>query len=293
MENKIAKPFLQWTGGKTQLLNQLKDYLPQISKQSAFTYVEPFVGGGAMLFLILNTFPNIGKVIINDKNEDLINTYRIIANYPEELVSLLEEFHNEFFAMKENDQLRKRYYLNQREIYNSRLSDEITQAGLFIFLNRTCFYGIYRVNSKNQFNTSINLSRMYSICNKEVILMVSKVLQKVKILCEDFEQTITYANENSFYFLDPPYKPVSKTSNFNSYTQNGFDENDQIRVRDFCDELHVKGSKWILCNSEINDCFFDKLYSEYHITRLNVTRNLNQRAMKQRQIKDLMIRNFQ
>lgn len=176
MENKIARPFLQWTGGKTQLLNQLKDHLPLITKQSAFTYVEPFVGSGAMLFWILNTFPNVGKVIINDRNEDLINTYRVITRYLEKLVAVLQNFHNEFFALKENDLLRKQYYLNKREIYNNRLSDETTHAGLFIFLNKTCFYGLYRVNSKNQFNTTINLSRMNPICNREVIMTVSKAL---------------------------------------------------------------------------------------------------------------------
>lgn len=298
MEKKEAKSFLQWVGGKTQLLHQLIDYLPPIVKQSTFTYVEPFVGSGAMLFWILNNLSNVERAIINDRNEDLINTYRVIADYPEKLIAVLQYYHNEFFALKDSDPLRKLYYLNQRNIYNSRRSDKIVQAALFIFLNKTCFYGLYHVNSKNQFNTAINLSKMNPICNSEAIMTVSRALQKVEILNGDFdEQTFEYANEHSFYFLDPPYKPVSKTSNFNSYTQNNFDDSEQIRVKEFCDKLHAKGAKWLLCNSDVNthhsnDYFFDKLYSGYHILRLNVKRNINQRELKQRQITDLLIKNY-
>ena len=181
MTNKIAKPFLKWAGGKTQLINDIQNALPSGILRDKFTYIEPFVGSGAVLFWMLNNFSKLEKAIINDINEDLINTYKTIASRPMELISILEILQNEFHNLeKEKEEEEKKYYFYQkRDLYNSRKEEKSVQAALFIFLNRTCFNGLYRVNRKNEFNVPMGSYKRPTICDKENILAVSKVLQKV------------------------------------------------------------------------------------------------------------------
>jgi DNA adenine methylase len=143
-KNKIAKPFLKWAGGKTQLINDIEKALPKNLTQTNFTYVEPFVGSGAMLFWILNNFPSLKKAVINDINEDLVNTYKTIASNPKELLSILQILQNEFYSLERNEENKKLYYYQKRELYNTRKEEQSGQAALFIFLNRTCFNGLYR-----------------------------------------------------------------------------------------------------------------------------------------------------
>ena len=277
---KIAKPFLKWAGGKTQLINDIERTLPTEITKEKFTYIEPFVGSGAVLFWMLNNFPKLEKAVINDINEDLINTYKTIASNPKELISILEILQNEFHLLEGNEDNKKLYYYQKRELYNTRDEEQSGQAALFIFLNRTCFNGLYRVNSKNLYNVPMGGYKKPTICDKENILAVSNALQKVEILNGDFEQTLNYANKNSLFYFDPPYKPLSETSSFNSYAKDEFNDSEQVRLKDFCLKLDALNHTWILSNSDVkvkneNDNFFDDLYSDFNIQRVDARRSIN------------------
>ena len=293
---KIAKPFLKWAGGKTQLINDIERTLPTEITKDKFTYIEPFVGSGAVLFWMLNNFPKLKKAVINDINEDLINTYKTIASKPKELISILEILQNEFHNLEGNEENKKLYYYQKRELYNLRKEEKSGQAALFIFLNRTCFNGLYSVNSKNMYNVPMGGYKKPTICDKENILAVSNVLQKVEILKGDFEQTLNYADKNSLFYFDPPYKPLSETSSFNSYAKDEFNDNEQIRLKEFCSKLDALGHTWILSNSDVkgkneNDNFFDDLYSDFNIQRVEAKRNINANPEKRGKLTELLITN--
>lgn len=295
-ENKTAKPFLKWAGGKTQLISDIERALPNDITLTNFTYIEPFVGSGAVLFWMLNNYPNLKKAVINDINADLINTYKIIASKPKELISILETLQNEFHELEGKEDDKKLYYYQKRTQYNSRKEEQSGQAALFIFLNRTCFNGLYRVNRKNEYNVPMGGYKKPTICNKENILAVSNALQKVEILCGDFEQTLDYAGKNTLFYFDPPYKPLSQTSSFNSYAKDEFNDDEQIRLRDFCNKLDVLNHTWILSNSDVkgkneNDEFFDDLYSDFTIQRVDAKRSINANPNKRGKLKELLITN--
>jgi DNA adenine methylase len=296
MIEKAAKPFLKWAGGKTQLIKEIEKIIPEEIKKNKFTFIEPFVGSGALLFWMLNNFPNMEKAIINDINEDLINAYRTIASNPKELISNLEILQNEFHSLEGNEDNKKLYYYQKRDLYNTRKLGNSEQASLFIFINRTCFNGLYRVNSKNLYNVPMGGYKKPTICDKENILAVNKVLQKVEILCGDFEDTLSSANSNSLFYFDPPYKPLSETSSFNTYTKDCFDDAEQIRLKNFCTKLNILNYNWILSNSDVkgindNDNFFDDLYSNFNIQRVDARRNINANPEKRGKLTELLITN--
>jgi len=296
MDDKIAKPFLKWAGGKTQLINDIEKSLPTNLTKSKFTYVEPFVGSGAVLFWMLKTFPNIEKAVINDINADLINTYKTIATKPKELISILEILQNEFHSLEGNEDNKKLYYYKKRDLYNTRKEVQSGQAALFIFINRTCFNGLYRVNKNNLYNVPMGGYKKPTICDTQNILAVSKVLQKVEILCGDYEQTLSYANPKSLFYFDPPYKPLSQTSSFTSYSKDEFDDQDQVRLKNFCAKLNILDHHWLLSNSDvkgkdINDNFFDDLYSDFNIIRVDARRSINSNPEKRGNLKELLITN--
>ena len=293
---KIAKPFLKWAGGKTQLINDIERTLPTEITKEKFTYIEPFVGSGAVLFWMLNNFPKLEKAVINDINEDLINTYKTIASNPNELISILEILQNEFHSLEGNEENKKLYYYQKRELYNTRKEEQSGQAALFIFLNRTCFNGLYRVNSKNMYNVPMGGYKKPTICDKENILAVNNVLQKVEILSGDFEQTLNYADKKSLFYFDPPYKPLSETSSFNSYAKDEFNDGEQIRLKDFCSKFDALNHTWILSNSDVkgkneNDNFFDDLYSDFNIQRVDARRSINANPEKRGKLTELLITN--
>ena len=206
-----ARPFIKWVGGKTQLLDDIKKILPRdLSRRDEMTYIEPFVGGGAVLFWILQEYPNITRAIINDINAELICTYRVIKHDVENLIFELNRLQNEYLPLNEVD--RKEYFLVQRERFNERDTSEVETAALFIFLNRTCFNGLYRVNSKGKFNVPHGRYANPKICDEETLRADSAVLQRVEILCGDFAQTGKYAHDNVLFYFDPPYRPLTDTS---------------------------------------------------------------------------------
>lgn len=297
MTDKIAKPFLKWAGGKTQLITEIEMSLPYEITNEKFTYIEPFVGSGAVLFWMLNNFPKLEKAVINDINADLINTYRVIASKPKELISILQQLQNEFHSLEAKTEEKKEYYYQKRTFYNTRKEEQSGQAALFIFLNRTCFNGLYRVNKNNGYNVPMGSYKKPTICDNKNILAVSNALQKVEILCGDFEQTLNFANENSFFYFDPPYKPLSNTSSFNSYAKDEFNDQEQIRLRDFCSKLEELRHKWMLSNSDvkgkdINANFFDEIYSEFSISRVKARRSINANPEKRGELNELLITNY-
>lgn len=291
------KPFLKWAGGKTQLISSIESSLhPSILKEK-FTYLEPFVGSGAIMFWMINNFPNLEKAVINDINSDLINTYRTIAKSPNELISVLKDLQSDFHSLQDKEEEKKLYYYQNRELYNTRSTDNTTQAALFIFLNRTCFNGLYRVNSKNLFNVPMGSYKAPTICDAQNILSVSNALQKVEILNGDYTATLNHATDNSFFYFDPPYKPLSNTSSFNSYAKDDFNDDEQIRLRDFCAKLETLGHKWMLSNSDVkgkdvNDTFFDDIYSDFAISRVKASRRINANAEKRGELNELLITNY-
>ncbi len=294
---KIAKPFLKWAGGKTQLINDIEKALPKEVINKNFTYIEPFVGSGAILFWMLNNFPKLEKAVINDINSDLINTYRVIASHPNELISILRILQNEYHSLETKEEEKKEYYYQKRDLYNTRKEEKSIQAALFIFLNRTCFNGLYRVNRKNEYNVPMGSYKKPTICDELNIAAVSASLQKVEILCGDYELTLNETFSNSFFYFDPPYKPLSNTSSFNSYAKDEFNDDEQIRLRNFCSKLEMLGHKWMLSNSDvkgkdINDNFFDDIYSNYSISRVKARRSINANADKRGELNELLITNY-
>ena len=293
---RIAKPFLKWAGGKTQLIEEIKNNLPEIVFREPFTYIEPFVGSGAVLFWLLNHFPNMKKAVINDINKELIDTYDTIANSPQQLITILEELQHKYYTL-EDEEDKKNFYYEKRTLFNIKSEEKLIQSALFIFLNRTCFNGLYRVNRKNEFNVPIGSYKRPLICDKENILAVSHALQKVEIVCGDFERTINYTENNTLFYFDPPYKPLSETSSFNAYAKDNFDDKEQIRLRDFCSKLNELNYYWILSNSDVkgkdeNNHFFDELYADFEIKRVLAKRSINANPEKRGVLNELLINNY-
>ncbi len=299
--NTAAKPFLKWAGGKGQLLSQLDQHLPKGISRIDFTYLEPFVGGGAMLFHTLQQYPNIKKAVINDINSYLITAYRVIKNSPDELIKRLSELENQYYSTGDNE-AQKSFFLRVRETFNKVEMDDIDRTKYLIFLNRTCFNGLYRVNSKGKFNVPFGRYLHPTICNAETIKADSELLNRVElvILNGDFEQTIDHLSDgfNLFYF-DPPYRPLNATSSFNSYSKEDFNDEEQIRLHDFCVKLsEYPNVKWMLSNADCSaknpdDTFFEEIYRGFNINRVYASRAINANPNKRGKLTELLIKNYE
>lgn len=293
----ITKPFVKWAGGKGQLLEQLDALLPSnLTAREDLVYVEPFVGGGAMLFHMLSSYQNITRAVINDVNRDLISCYEMIKSEPEELIDALRDLQENYLG-NETEESRKEFYYAQRDRYNSRKANRVEMAALFILLNKTSFNGLYRVNSKGGFNVPFNGATSPLICDRETILADSELLQKVEIKCGDFEQVLDIVNTPSFFYFDPPYRPLTQTAGFTAYSKDGFDDNEQRRLANFCRRLDEQGHQWLLSNSDPHntnpeDMFFEELYDGYDIQRVNASRMINADATGRGKITELAIRNY-
>lgn len=291
-----AKPFLKWAGGKTQLIDSISTFLPEnIARLD--TYIEPFIGSGAVMFWLLKEYPQIKRAIINDINKDLINVYINVKENPHELISELDKIQEEYYSLT-NEEEKKHYFLSKRVLFNEDTSmDTLHKSAIFIFLNRTCFNGLYRVNSKNKFNVPFGKYLNPKISDKETILADSEILQKVIILNEDYSEVNQYISGETFVYFDPPYKPLSKTASFNSYSHETFDDEEQLRLFDFCKRLDDNGVNWLLSNSDPkntdkNNDFFDNLYKDFNISRVEARRNINANASKRGKINEILINNY-
>lgn len=293
-----AKPFLKWAGGKTQLLPTLDAFLPfSLTKEPNVTYIEPFVGGGAMLFFMLQKYPNITRAVINDINPHLINAYKVIRNQPELLIELLVELQSSYREYDDYDR-QKEFYLDIRNKFNSGILTGLEESAYMIFMNRTCFNGLYRENSKGYFNVPFGRYLNPTICDEELIRADSKLLQQVEILKGDFSQTSDYIEGYTLFYIDPPYRPLDTTSNFNSYVKEPFNDAEQIRLKHFFDSITKRGSFALLSNSDgrsrnKSNIFFDELYKDYFIERVQAKRCINANPGKRGPLTELLIRNFQ
>ena len=293
----MAKPFIKWAGGKTQLLTQFENILPHnLEEAEHFTYIEPFVGGGAMLFHMLQKYTNIGRVIINDINPNLITAYRVIRDTPERLITDLKMLQREF-RQNSNEEARKEYFLRIRKSYNEDTHNDVTNTAMFIFLNRTCFNGLYRVNSKGYFNVPFGKYTNPTICDEELLLEDSKILQNVEILCVDYTLIERYVDNNTFIYFDPPYRPLSTTSSFTSYSKENFDDTEQTRLAHFFARLSRYGCKMMLSNSDCcaqnpNDTFFENLYGNFIIDKVHASRFVNAIPSKRGKLTEILVRNY-
>jgi DNA adenine methylase len=292
-----AKPFIKWVGGKGQLIEQLEALLPaDFSERKNVTYIEPFVGGGAMLFYMLQKYPNIKSAVINDINPDLTLCYKVVRDNPTELINSLKDIQTQYYSIS-TDEERKEFFLKQRDLFNSKSLNKIENTTLFFFLNRTCFNGLYRVNKAGKFNVPFGKYITPTICDKATIYADSKLLQNVEIMTGDFEQTFDKIKENTFFYFDPPYRPLSNTSSFNDYAKEDFNDDAQIRLKQFCDKLNEIGINFMLSNSDClgkdgKDLFFDNLFIDYKIDRVWAKRNVNAIASKRGKLTELLIRNY-
>lgn len=291
-----AKPFIKWVGGKTQLIEQLSALLPtDFALWENATYIEPFVGGGAMLFYMLQNYPNIKSAVINDINPDLTLCYKVVRDEPKKLIQSLNEIQAEYHAIN-SENARKDFYLIKRERFNTKTLDAIENTTLFFFLNKTCFNGLYRVNKSGKFNVPFGKYLSPTICDEDTIFADSEVLQKVEITTGDFENTYTKIKTNTFFYFDPPYRPLNSTSNFNDYTKETFNDEAQIRLKKFCDKLNKQGIRFLLSNSDslnnnIEDSFFDNLFTDYQIKRVWASRSINSIASKRGKLTEIVVGN--
>lgn len=292
----VAKPFLKWAGGKGQLLDTFDKMFPQeLIEGKIKTYIEPFVGGGAVLFHILQNY-KIEKAQINDINKELINCYRCIKADVEEVIKTLSILEKEYLS-SEN---RNKYFYNVRERYNQiHLNGhyDYEKCADFIFLNHTCFNGLYRVNKEGKFNVPHGKYKKPLICDKENLRLCSKLLQKVKINFGSYEQVLEKTDANTFLYFDPPYRPLLENNSFVSYDKAGFDDIDQIELSQNYRNLDKQNCLLMLSNSDpknINekDNFFDDLYKNFNIERVYAKRMINCQANKRGNITEIVIMNY-
>ena len=294
-----AKPFIKWAGGKGQLIEQLDAQLPgDFGDKHNITYIEPFVGGGAMLFYMLQRYPNIRHAVINDVNPDLTTCYQTVRDTPEELIASLQDIQSSYNALT-TEEGRRNFFLAARDRYNEKNLDPIENSTKFIFLNRTCFNGLYRVNRKGLFNVPFSKYINPQIWDPATIRKDSELLQRVEILTGDFEATLDYIGDGyNFFYFDPPYRPLNETSSFNSYSNEDFNDEEQIRLRDFCAWLNGRlGVGWMLSNSDCSaknpkDTFFEDIYANFFINRVYASRAINADPSKRGKLTELVICNY-
>lgn len=270
---ELCKPFVKWAGGKGSLIAELIKRLPN----NYDNYFEPFLGGGALFFALR---PQSGVLL--DINPDLINTYKVVRDHVDALISDLKKHYYD-----------KEYFLKVRDLDRSQdflKLNNIEKASRFIFLNRTCFNGLYRVNSKGQFNVPFGRYKDPVIVNESNLRLCSKALKQINILQDSFENIISRVNKNDFVYFDPPYAPVSKTANFTSYTLEGFDLSKQELLAGFCAQLDKKGVKFMLSNSSTNE--IHNLYKSFTIERVHAPRAINSKATKRGAVEEIIVRNY-
>jgi DNA adenine methylase len=292
VETQRARPFLKWAGGKTQLLDEIDARLPnkEIESGQIDTYIEPFIGGGAVFFHIVQKYPHIRHFVLLDANEDLVNCYNAVRNSVTSVIVDLLKLEKRY--LKGNESQRRDMYYRVREEFNCDRS-----PAKLIFLNKTCFNGLYRVNRSNEFNVPFGNYKNPTICDEENLMAAATILQDTEIIAADFEESEQYASKNCFVYFDPPYRPISKTASFTSYAKGDFTEADQIRLAKLCERIKRRGVKFLLSNSdpqneESNDCFFEKHYNGFKIDRVKAYRAINCNAEKRGAINEILVTDY-
>lgn len=299
-----AKPFLKWVGGKRQLLGQFEKLYPiELKIKKIKNYYEPFVGGGAVFFDIAQNY-EVENAFLYDINDELILTYLVIQKDVQRLIEFLFRYDKQYKKLSEED--RKQYYYEIRENYNlqrfnidyNKYSDNwIPRAAQTIFLNKTCFNGLFRFNSKGEFNSPMGKYKNPKILDEQNLLNVSMLLEIATIKKADFTEVRNDMKEASLVYFDPPYRPISKTASFTSYSKFNFQDDEQLKLAGLFYELDQQGHKLMLSNSDPkntnpDDDFFETIYSSYNITRVNAKRSINSNGTKRNSIKEIVVTNY-
>lgn len=301
-----VKPFLKWAGGKGQLIPEIEKRLPvEIKKtRTVEKYFEPFIGGGALFFYLMSNY-KIKKSYISDINKELIVVYKTIQKDSNKLINLLNDFKSEFIPLDHDK--RKEFYLNIRNNFNNDLtdfdfdnysSDFIKRAAYIIFMNKTCFNGLFRVNKKGEFNVPFGRYKNPLICDVANLKAASKILKNTKITAASFIDSEELIDGNSFVYLDPPYRPLNKSASFTSYSKFDFDDENQIELANYYKRVSKKGAKVLLSNSDPknedeDDNFFDDLYGDFIIDRVYAKRSINRDKNKRGPITEILVRNYE
>ena len=275
-KNKLVAPVVKWVGGKRQLLDKITPMFPK----RMTTYCEPFLGGGAVLFAVQPK-----NAIINDLNTDLMLVYEVIRDDVEMLIAELEKHENTseyFYKLRDLDRDKASY----------RSMSRIEKASRIIYLNKTCYNGLFRVNAAGEFNSPFGHYKNPSIVNAPVLRAVNKFLvaNNIQLFNEDFETTLQRIPRGGFVYLDPPYDPVSDTASFTGYNSGGFGKEDQVRLKQCCDALSQRGVKFLLSNSATQ--FIRDLYKDYTVTTVQAKRAINSDASKRGAIEEVLIKNY-
>ena len=303
--NLGAKPFLKWAGGKSQLLSTIEERFPSEIKESLKIekYFEVFVGGGALYFHLMNHY-DVKEAYLYDINQELILTYNVIKNNPKELIKLLSDLQDEYIPMAQDD--RKEFYLKVRSTFNLDSNDfdyenysdaHVVRASQVIFMNKTCFNGLFRLNRSGKFNVPHGRYKKPLICDETNIKAVSKTLKHTHIIQGNYFESEDLIDENSLVYLDPPYRPLSNKSSFTTYAGFEFTDEHQIELGGFYKRISDKGAKAILSNSDpknedVNDNFFDDLYKDFTIERVQAKRSINSNGKKRGLINEILVTNY-
>jgi len=304
--NLGAKPFLKWAGGKSQLLTTIEDKFPKEIKKSRKIdkYFEVFVGGGALYFDLMNNY-EVKESYIYDINPELILTYKVIKNNPKELIDLLFNLQEDYRPLE--PEKRKKYYFDVRDDFNKNVENfdfededsyaHIVRASQIIFMNKTCFNGLFRLNKKGEFNVPHGKYKNPLICDDKNIKAVSKTLKRTTIINGNYDESEDLIDENSLVYMDPPYRPLKTTSSFTTYAGFEFTDEHQIELGGFYKRISDKGAKAILSNSDPknedpNDNFFDDLYTDFNIYRVQAKRSINSNAKKRGAINEILVTNY-
>lgn len=278
-KNTLVVPVVKWVGGKRQIIDEIIKYVPD----SFSTYYEPFLGGGAVLFELQPK-----KAVVNDINEELMNIYEVIKDNVDELIEGLKrhKIKNDkayFYEIRELDRNREQY----------NLLTPVERASRIIYLNKTCYNGLFRVNKSGEFNAPFGNYKNPNIVNETTLRAVSAYFNKAKIrfTCQDFEDALKWSRKGAFVYLDPPYDPVSETASFTGYDKGGFDRNEQIRLKKTCDKLNKKGIKFLLSNSATD--FIMDLYQDYKIEVIQAKRAINSKADRRGNVDEVLVMNFE
>ena len=297
-----VRPFVKWVGGKSKLIPQMEQYYPKELKENKIdVYIEPFVGGGAILIDILKKY-NIKKIYAFDINENLINCYNIIKEKVESLVLELKKLEKEY--LKLDDENRKEYYYDIRKKYNSinveNEKEALEKTTYFIFLNKTCFNGLYRENRRGQFNVPIGKYKNPTICDEKNLIELSKLIKNVIFIRGDYRESYKYIVENTFIYFDPPYRPINKTSSFTSYSKEDFNDENQKELGEYFRKINDNNSnvKLMLSNSNPKnnneeDDFFEQIYNGFKINEIKANRMINSNKEKRGKISELLITNYE
>lgn len=298
MSEKI-RPFVKWAGGKGSLIPKLNNFYPYELKNGIIErYIEPFVGGGAVLIDILQKY-DVQEAYAFDINIDLINSYNVIKNNVEDLITNLKQMETEYLQLEQEE--RKNYFYNKRDEYNNYrlegIEQNIQRAAQFIYLNRTCFNGLYRVNKAGKFNVPMGNYKNPTICDEENLRNLSELIQNVQFQYGDYRRSMEYVTENTFVYFDPPYRPLNVTSGFTSYTKEDFNDDNQRELAEFYRELNEQNAKLMLSNSNPKntnkeDTFFDNIYQGFNIDEIYASRMINANSKGRGKISEILVTNY-